>query len=332
MNEIKRGFFGRIAALSLSLLALTVVLVLTGPQDAWAKKNHASASANAVDPTSVTGCGTLSGDNTIYQLTTNITTSSTGNCIVLSGSNDTLNLAGYSITGPGAATSTGAGVRVTGSTNVIEGFNTTISGFAVGVMDRAANTLGDSINMTYNGIGLEVTNGGFSGSGTTQMWANFYADYNTAQGLYLYNCADECVATDFDASNNGADGVLITGSADARVNVFTAYDNGGAGVHVGCAFGCGTNSTITVVDAPIGVISTPAVTGNKGDGIFLDASESSAQDQVVLVKATGNGVTSGYDLHDATATCGSNHWVSNNFGTADANGVPNPACIPLTSF
>ncbi len=330
MSEIKAGFFGRIVPPGLSLLALTVVLVLTGPQSAWAKKIHASASP--VDPTSVSACGTLSGTNTIYELTQNIITASTGNCIVLSGSNDTLNLQGYNITGPGAATSTGDGIRVTGSTDVIEGFNSTISGFAVGVMDRAANTLGDSVNMTYNGIGLEVTNGGFSGSGTTQMWVNFYADYNTAQGAYLYNCADECAITDFDASNNGADGVLITGSATARVNVFTADDNGGAGVHVGCTSGCGTNSMITVGDAPIGVVSTPAVTGNKGDGIFLDKSESAAIDQVFLVKATGNGLTSGYDLHDASTTCGSNHWVANNYGTADANGTSNPACIPLTSF
>src|ERR1019366_7090433 len=132
MKVIKRGFFGRVGAPSLSIFALTVGLVFTGSQAAWAKKPPAPA--NAVDPTSVTACGTLSGNNTIYQLTQNITTASTGNCIVLSGDNDTLNLQGYNITGPGAGTSTGSGISITGSTNVIEGFNTTISGFAVGVM------------------------------------------------------------------------------------------------------------------------------------------------------------------------------------------------------
>lgn len=330
MNGIKTSFFGRIVAPGLSLLALTVVLVLTGPQSAWAKKIHASASP--VDPTSVSACGTLSGNNTIYELTQNIITASTSNCIVLSGSNDTLNLAGYNITGPGTATSTGAGIRVTGSTNVIEGFNSTISGFAVGVMDRAENTVGDMINMWYDGIGLEVTDGGTFGSGTTQIWTNFSAEYNTAQGVYFNACADECTISDFVASNNGGDGVLITGSATARASVFTASYNGGAGVHVGCTSGCGTNSSIEVGDAPTGYVTPGAITGNAHDGVFLDKSESAAIDQVFLVKATGNGVTSGYDLHDASTTCGSNHWVSNNFGTANANGTSNPVCIPLTSF
>jgi|SRR5208282_1833119 len=326
MKVIKRGFFGRVGAPCLSIFALTVGLVFTGSQAAWAKKPHASA--NAVDPTSVTACGTLSANNTIYQLTQNISTAATGNCIVLSGHNDTLNLFGYSITFTGTAgTSTGAGLDVTGDTNVIEGFNATISGFAEGVLDSADNTVGDNINLISNGIGLELVSGG-----STQMWTNFSADSNTAQGVYLKSCSDECGVSDFDASDNGGDGVLITGSATARVNVFTAFDNGGAGVHVGCTSGCGANSSVEVGDAPIGITTTPAISGNKGDGIFLDASESTRADQVFLIKASGNGVTSGYDLHDASATCGSNHWVGNDYGTANANGVSDPACIPLTTF
>ena len=324
MKVIKRGFFGRVGAPSLSIFALTVGLVFTGSQAAWAKKPPAPA--NAVDPTSVTACGTLSGNNTIYQLTQNITTASTGNCIVLSGDNDTLNLQGYKITGPGAGTSTGSGISITttASTNVIEGFNSTISGFAIGVLDKATNTVGDSINMWDDGIGLELASGG-----STQMWTNFSAEHNTAQGVYIRSCADECGISDFVSSNNGGDGVLITGSATARVNVFTASDNGGAGVHIGCTSDCGTNSAVEVGDAPTGYITPGAITGNAGDGIFLDKSESTAGDQVFLVKATGN---RGYDLHDASSTCGSNHWVANNYGTANANGVSNPACIPLTPF
>lgn len=323
MKVIKRGFFGRVGAPCLSIFALTVGLVLTGSQAAWAKKPHGSA--NAVDPTSVTACGTLSGNNTIYQLTQNITTTATGNCIVLSGHNDTLNLQGFNITFTGTpGTSTGAGLRVTGSTNVIEGFNGTISGFAKGVLDSASNTMGDLVNMFSNGIGLELSSGG-----STQQWINFSADSNTAQGVYLNGCDDECSLSDFDASNNGADGVLITDSGGARLNIFTASDNGGDGVHVGCTSGCGDNFSVAVGDAPVGIATVPAVTGNKGDGIFLDASESAAADQVFTIRASGNG---GFDLHDATSTCGSNHWVANDYGTADANGVSNPACIPLTAF
>jgi len=328
MKVIKPGFFGRVGAPSLSIFALTVGLLFVGSQAAWAKKPHVSA--NAVDPTAVSACGTLSANNTIYQLSADIVqTSGTGNCIVLSGHDDTLDLFGFSITRTATGTSAGAGIDVTGDTNVIEGFNATISGFAEGVLDSANNTVGDNLNMDSNGVGLELASGG-----STQLWVNFSADNNTAQGVYLKSCSDECGLSDFDASNNGADGVLITGSEDARINVFTAFDNGGAGVHVGssssCDFDC--NTEVKVGDAPIGITSVPAISGNKGDGIFLDASESTAIDQVYLVKATGNGVTSGYDLHDATSTCGDNHWVGNDWGTARAAAVSSPACIPLTSF
>ena len=79
-------------------------------------------------------------------------------------------------------------------------------------------------------------------------------------------------------------------------------------MHIG---GCGSsanNGEVRVWDAPIGFPSGAAVTANLGDGIFLDASESSAQDQVVFNFVEGN---SGIDLHDATTTCGNNHWVHN---------------------
>ena len=134
---------------------------------------------------------------------------------------------------------------------------------------------------------------------------------------------------EFDASGNGADGVLVQGSEGPRISIFTLDNNGGDGLHVGCTSGCGSNSTVKIVDAPIGFDTPPAIAGNAGDGIFLDASESSTKDQVTLVKASGNG---GVDLHDASTTCGSNHWVHNDYGTASAHGVSSPACIPNVPF
>src|SRR5271166_1416734 len=91
MKTLRRVLFTRIGA-----FGLAAGLLLTGPQAAWArtKKHHSFA---PVDPT-ISGCGTLSASNTIYVLTTPITTSGTGDCIVLSGNNDTLDLAGNNIT------------------------------------------------------------------------------------------------------------------------------------------------------------------------------------------------------------------------------------------
>ena len=321
MKSLNRGLFTSAGA-----LALTVGLLLTGPQAAWAKKH--GVSPTVTDPP-VTACGTLSASNTIYIVQNNLTQAGTGDCLLLSGSNDTLDLNGFTITGPGGS-STGAGLDITGSEDVVEGFDTFISGFAEGVLDVGTDTSGDQVNETGNAIGLELTStGGFFGTGSTQMWSNFSADTNTKQGVFLNACADECTITEFDASGNGADGVLVQGSAGPRISIFTLDSNGGAGLHVGCTSGCGSNSTVKIVDAPIGFNTPPAVAGNAGDGIFLDASESSTKDQVTLVKASGNG---GVDLHDASTTCGSNHWVHNDYGTASAHGVSNPACIPNVPF
>jgi hypothetical protein len=322
MKVVKRGLFRSIGASGVSL-AMTAGLILAGTQAAWAKHH---ASADAITPTNVTACGTLSGNGQIYLVKNNLTqTSSSTNCITLSGHDDTLDLQGFNITYTGSGSSTKAGIANTGNENVIEGANSTISGFAEGVLDTGPNSVGDSVNVIGNGIGLEMAGTGES----TEYWTNLSADSNTAQGIYLKSCGDECTISDFDASGNGADGVLVTGSQGPRISVFTAAGNGAAGVHIGCTSGCGTNSEVKIYDAPIGFPSGPAVTSNTGDGIFLDASESTTQDQVVFNFVEGN---SAIDLHDATTTCGSNHWVHDDFGTgtAKAGSTSNPACIPNT--
>jgi hypothetical protein len=323
MKTLKRGLLGGVGASAAGLI-LSVGLILAGSQAAWAKHH---VSSDDITPTSVTGCGTLSGNGQIYLVTQNITQTGIqlGSCIVLSGHDNTLDLQGFNISFTGIFT-LGAGVRVTGAENVIEGSNGTISGFVEGILDTGGNTAGDGVNVTGNSVGLELAGGGES----TEIWTNFSADSNSDQGVFIQNCGDECSVSDFDASGNSEDGVLVTGSTGARISVFTADGNGGDGVHIGSSSGSG-NTESRVWDAPIGFPSGAAVTANLGDGIFLDASESSAQDQVVFNFVEGN---SGIDLHDATTTCGNNHWVHNDFGTgtAQAGSTPNPACIPNTGI
>src|ERR1700730_4616776 len=69
-------------AASIALFALTLGVAVTASGVAWASPHKA-----LVDPTSFSTCGTLSASNTIYVLTANIVTASTGNCITLSGNN-----------------------------------------------------------------------------------------------------------------------------------------------------------------------------------------------------------------------------------------------------
>lgn len=319
MKVSKRGLFTSTGA-----LALTVGLLLTGPQSARAEKKNIGTNA-AVTVTPITACGqTTSASGVIYKVTANLNQSSaSANCITLSGSNSTLDLNGFTISFTGAAgTSTKAGVANSGGGNVIEGANSTIMGFAEGVLDTGDNTVGDSVNMFGNKIGLEMN--GTSGE-ATQIWTNFSADTNTMQGVYINHCTDECTISDFDASGNGADGVLVTNSDGPRINIFTADSNGGAGVHAGCTSGCGDNSRVKIFDSPIGFPSGPAITGNAGDGVFLDATETGNMDQVFFNNAGADG---GIDMHDASTTCSNNLWVHNDWGTSKAGATSSPACIP----
>lgn len=330
------------------LFVFTVGVALATSGNAWAKK--AKSLPAAISTVSISSCSAtaLTGTNTIYLVTQNLTeASASATCLTLGGTGNTLSLQGFDITGPGTvadlgtptcafAGSTGNGIHVETSANedVIEGGGGEVSGFSVGVLDQGDNTSGDDVLTIGNGVGLKMN----GGSEATELWTNLDSSENAMQGIFVDSCGDECGASDFFTGNNCADGVLVTGSAGPRLNVFLSVDNGGAGVHVGCTSGCGTNSSVKVGDAPEGETgdTSPGVTGNAGDGIFLDASEASTGDRVFLINASGNHTTSGYDLHDASSTCGQNHWVTNTFnpptGTARAGTVSSPACIPNTAF
>jgi len=315
----------RSGALGASVFALAMSLVFTQAAFAKAKKPH------SVHDPAVTACGTLNLSNVIYVVTADISTASTGDCLVVTGHDASLDLNSHNITFTGSpGTSVGAGVKVTGDFNVVDGFNGTISGFAVGVLDQGGSTVGDDINMLSNGIGLELT-------GETDIWTNFFAGTNTAQGIYLNSCSDECTISDFQSVGNTGDGVLITGSDGARASVFFISSNGGNGVHVGCSSSsCGggdgsNNFQVRIGDGPIGfdVAGQGGIDGNALDGVLLDKSEGSNRDQVFVIKSLHN---TGIDLHDVTTTCGNNHWFHNDYGTAKAGATVSPACIPNVPF
>jgi hypothetical protein len=319
---------GRFTAISIRpLMALAVLALGLGiSATAWARVAR-NALVLGPDPTAVTACGTLSGNSVIYQVKNNIATSSTGNCIVLSGNNSALDLHGFTITGPGLL-SLGSGILVTGANDVVEGFNGFVTGFLVGVTDSGSNNNGDDINMTANGTGLVM-------SGTTSKWANLSVDSSTSNGILLNGCADECLVTDAFVHDNGGHGILVksrsggdgsTGSDGATVDVFVSNDNGGDGVHVGCLAGvCGPSNAVSVLDGFAG----PAFGSgdpNSGRGVVIDSSEASSKEVISTVTATGNTI----DLFDASSGCGTgNLWFDNTAGSSQAGLTPNPTCIPI---
>lgn len=321
MNHITPKTMSVGARAAALLFVFTVGFALATSGDAWAKRAHSVNTASGPDPTAVTACGTLSGNDTIYHLTADLTETGTGTCITLSGTGSALLLYGYSITGPGAATSTGYGIHITGTRDVVEGFNGTVSGFDIGVLDNGTGTVGDDVNCTANKTGLEES------ASSTLRWSNFSVYSNTGTGVWINDCGDHCAVVDFATTDNGGDGLLIEGSTGPSADVFIAADNGANGVHVGGTSDDDANTYAIVVDAflasPNGISDNTA-----GNGVLLDTSESGANDQVTTVDATGNGNgTTTFDLHDESATCSNNLWYNNTFDTSRAGTVSNPACI-----
>jgi hypothetical protein len=311
-----RGLLSRIAVPAISLLAL-VGLVLSGPQAAWAK--HSEKAAEGPDPTNVAACGTLAGSDTIYILTNNLVEAGTGTCITMSGTGSALFLNGFNITGPGS-TSTGDGIHITGTRDAVEGFNGTVSGFAIGVLD-SGGSVGDDVNVSANKTGLELN------AGVTARWANFSSFSNTGAGVFINGCSEHCSVVDFATTDNGGDGLLIQGSAGANADVFIAADNGANGVELGGTTGAAANTFAVIADA---FLAAPNGISNNvdGNGVVLDSSESAANDMVTTVDATGNGNgTTSFDLYDVTSTCGKNLWFNNTFDTSRAGAVSSPACI-----
>jgi len=308
MKVIKLGFF---------MLAILVGLGLTGSQAAWAKK----AKNSQVDPTTIAPCTsattTLNLSNVVYTLTSSFSTTFTGTCIKVTGSNDLIVIGPeITISGPGA----GIGIDVEGSNNLINGRSSLITGFATGVLDHGTDTLGDNLNFQENGTGLKMT-------GHTVKWINMNLSFNTGTGLWVNGCSDTCTVMDFFTASNGGDGVLINGGSQGTVlSVFIDQDNTGYGVHVGAATG-GSQGHVFIDDASLG--AGVAINNNGLDGVFLDVSENGAIDVVTGVESDMNG---GIDMHDATANCGSsgsfNLWSSNVFDTSQAGATSSPACIP----
>jgi hypothetical protein len=308
MKLLNRGLFTSAGA-----LALTVGLLLTGPQAAWAK-NHANKSEEGPDPTAVTACGTLATADTIYYLTGNLTQTGNGTCITMSATGSALLLNGFNITGPGAS-STGDGIHITGTSDVVEGFNGTISGFEIGIIDTGGGSVGDDFNVTDNVTGLELA------SSATTRFVNFSSFSNTGNGVFISGCGEHCSVLDFSSTDNGSNGVLIEDSTFPLADVFIAVGNGGSGVQVGATGSGNRNTHAVIADA---FLSSPVgISDNTSYGVTIGTSDATSNDFVTTVEASTNLI----DLYDQNSTCGNNLWFNNSFTSSKAGTVTSPACI-----
>lgn len=335
MNRMTPKTLSGAARSAALLLVLTAGVALATSGEAWAKKHHsANALVGGPDPITVEDCGNTTNTPTgfgqsgvLYQLDPAGTfTTSTGDCIDLGGSNDGLLLNGVTITGTGTSTTSGVGVNIGGSQDLVEGADATIQGYSVGYQNSGSQNAADDLNVIGDGIGMRL-------GGSQNVYVGLVVCDSTTTGIFISSANNTSVSNFISGAPaagcaaNGADGVLVVSSHTSSLSIFGASGNGGDGVHLGGTAPSTANQQVKVFDASNKTDETEGILNNTGDGVFLDTSESAAQDQVTTVNTSGNDV----GLHDATTTCGENLWYNNtssgNTTNKQAGSSTTPACI-----
>jgi len=334
MNRINPKTLSILARAAALLFVVTAGVALATSGDAWAFKAHPLVTPTEPPIVLIPGptCPTqtvTSASNTIFEVTGPLSTAS-GDCIDLMGSNDGLLTNGNTITCTGTCAT---GVNVMGSQDMVEGAGSKVSGFATGLLNNGSQNVGDEWQLDDNQIGLHL-------KGSQNNFVSLVACGNAAvtdgvtnsgTGIWIDGGANNYVTnflagggTGSDCAGNGADGVLITGANTSGISIFGAVGNGGNGVHLG-GLTNGGNHQVKVADSGP---DSGAVSDNMANGIFLDAREKSANDQVTLTEASGN---HDFDAQDATAGCGSgstfNFWFGNFFTNTEDGSTTPSGCI-----
>ena len=113
-------------------------------------------------------------------------------------------------------------------------------------------------------------------------------------------------------SGSAASGISISSDDNANVLNNVVSSNGltgtpGNGIDVGALPGYGPPSTADL-------IKSNTISGSGADGILITSNGNTIKANTATADNALNGGS--FDLHDANAACGSNRWVSNNYGAA----------------
>jgi Right handed beta helix region len=292
-----QGVIGRNARLR--LLRLILVLGAIGGL-------AASGTALATD---ITACGTVIKKPGFYAVTQDLTASQ-GDCIDVSAARTIVFLGGHQIKGAGS----GVGVKLLAPAkfSFIEGGNSTISGFGIGIEDDASNARGDNFNANANTTGGVLVNGAQSST-----FSNFQASSNGSFGVHFVLGANS-VAESTQASSNGGYGIWLDGAKGVRIDNFDTEQNTLAGVYIGCASNgpggsCPAHSRI----ASANQIYDGFADGNGPYGIAIDASASA--NIVTSVESMNNKTADMIDL----SKCGNDSWFGNAFANANPSNCIN---------
>jgi hypothetical protein len=259
-----------------------------------------SAPAAAVTPcgNTISACGCTITSSGTFTVSTNLNSgqglTANSDCIDIKAKNVVLTVGNHSITGPGTGNSTGAGIRVlkSASGTFIEGDDTHITAWNIGMEIDASNVITDWVQTQNNG----------------------------QAGTFLNNTKNVNV-NDFNTQNNSTYGVWIREGSNNQINCSNTNFNGKIGLYVGCH----TDGTHGTTCKGFGPSKNNRLfdhsTDNNGDaGIVIDLGNTGN----VVGDFTSNSNGGSLDSIDENPGCDSDVWLSpsGNYGRT------NQGCIP----
>lgn len=259
-------------------------------------------------------CGSIAVPG-FYRVTNTLVARSV-DCIDIRSSNVTLDLANFNMTNTGPAGSS-VGINVLGSaTNVtIEGANSFIEGFSIGVETgpSTSGTIAEDFNVVDN------THVGILIQGSNQFFTNVFAQHQ-AYGIELHSCT-RCIAANIYSTDNSIYGFWIFASTLSQVFLNIGEDNAIADVYEGCSGAApgsacaaqqfGSENAIYDTQLAGGEYGVAVDKGEAGNRIFQTQPEYGETQDVPSID----------QLYDGNAACGTNLWFENSFTRA------NQSCI-----
>jgi hypothetical protein len=274
--------------------ALVIALLLFHP----AARAQEGESAITACGTSIAACGCTITKPGTYTVTAALS-GGAGDCIAIKASNVILNVHHEGITGPGSATSTGAGIHVLKSSGgaFIEGGggpgNITVSGWKYGLEVDGKNTISDFVNSSANVVGIFL---------------------NGATGANI---------NDFNSRNNTVYGAWIRGGKGNQLNCSNTNNNTKTGTYIGCHADNTRGTACKGVKPSSGNRIYDHSSQNNGDaGIVIDV----GNDRNLVTEVSTSGNAGGTDSIDENPNCGTDQWL--NETSNDDFGVTSQSCIP----
>src|SRR5260370_15402975 len=178
------------------------------------------STAAAAGNQSITGCGFVIKKAKRFIVANDLSSSGGGDCVTIAKARAVLDMNSHSITGPGGAGATGAGIHALVSANgaVIEGTNSNgakITGFGTGILVDASDVAIANVELLSNAqYGLEINGGSRNAMYDTAAGNDIDASSgNGTAGVLIQNGVGNSIE-DISADHNGKDGVEISGGSN----------------------------------------------------------------------------------------------------------------------